>query len=124
MVTDDWGDEGPLSTTRNSHNSVVGLWQWVLWADGYLPESGVDCHFGSQTRAATMKWQDDRGLDDDGIVGPATFGRADNNLYWDEIEIRYNGKVRDLGSIYRTTSGMWYGSGVGRFAYTNADICG
>ncbi|MFJ8787359.1 peptidoglycan-binding protein [Streptomyces sp. NPDC102476] len=126
-VTDDWGDEGPLSTTSNSHNSVVGLWQAVLAADGYLPSADVDCSFGPQTKAATIKWQDDHNLGADGIVGPLTFGKADNYLYWVGSEIRYDGSKFDLYSMHRTSSGRWYANGGGStayFSYTSSDLCG
>ncbi|MFM9589499.1 peptidoglycan-binding domain-containing protein [Streptomyces scabiei] len=125
VITNDWEDEGPLSTTSNSHNSVVGLWQAVLWADGYLAKADIDCRFGTDTRAATKKWQNDHNLDDDGIVGPRTFGAADDHLYWREIKIRYDGTARDLTKMYRTTSdpGMWY-TDSGNFSYTNANYCG
>lgn len=125
-VTDDWGDEGPLSTTKNRHNSVVGLWQGVLIADGYLPASGLDCDFGPNTRAATIAWQSDRGLKADGEVGPQSFGRADNNLFWNGSEIRYNGSNSDLGSMYRNSAGRWYiagSSSIVYVSYTDDSLC-
>lgn len=128
VVTDDWGDEGPLSTTQNSHNNVVALWQAVLAADGYLPESARDCIFGAQTRDATIAWQRAHDLTADGIVGSATFGKADNYLYWAGSEIRYDGSAFDLVGMYRNSSGRWYGNVSGTtyyYSYTshNAPIC-
>ncbi|MEV2198242.1 peptidoglycan-binding domain-containing protein [Streptomyces phaeochromogenes] len=126
VVTDDWGDEGPLSTTSNSHNIVVALWQSILIADGYLPGGSADCYFGPNTKAATIRWQADRNLGDDGIVGPLTFGRADNNLYWVGSEIRYNGRDLDLYNMHRTSSGRWYADGGGStvyFSYTSTNGC-
>ncbi|MFK4099497.1 peptidoglycan-binding protein [Streptomyces sp. NPDC019531] len=127
VVTDDWGDEGPLSMSSNSHNSVVGLWQAILAADLYLPPEDIDCYFGEQTAAATRLWQKDHDLGKDGIVGPLTFGKADNSLYWVGSEIRYSGSHLTLYSMHRTSSGRWYANGGGTtvyFSYTNADFCG
>jgi peptidoglycan hydrolase-like protein with peptidoglycan-binding domain len=126
-LTDDFGDEGPLSTSQNSHNSVVGLWQAILVADGYLGRSDLECYFGPVTRDATMRWQADRGLDADGIVGPQTFGRADDNLYWVGDEIRYNGTVQDLYNMHRLSNGRYYvQSSEGRvgISYNHANMCG
>ncbi|MFE6623659.1 peptidoglycan-binding protein [Streptomyces sp. NPDC057740] len=128
-IKDDWGDEGPLSRVVNNHSNVVALWQGVLFADGYLTNSDRDCWFGPATEAATKKWQKDRGLIDDGIVGPLTFGRADDHLYWDGDQIKYDGGVRDIGKMRRDSQGRYYepASGdAGDYAsYTSADaaIC-
>lgn len=87
-ITDDWGDEGPLSTSHYSKSRAVGLWQWVLWAervekrDGTIfGQSDIDCDFGPNTDYATKQLQKRWGLTQDGIVGTKTFGRADNNLF-------------------------------------------
>ncbi|MCT2279363.1 peptidoglycan-binding protein [Micromonospora chalcea] len=79
-VTDDWGDEGTLSTTSYANSGAVGLWQKVLVADGLMSTVDVDCSFGPKTLAATKTWQSRNGLTADGKVGPATFGKADNRL--------------------------------------------
>ncbi|MFC4145811.1 peptidoglycan-binding domain-containing protein [Micromonospora mangrovi] len=79
-VTDDWGDEGTLSTTSYANSAAVGLWQQVLVADGLMSNLDVDCSFGPKTLAATKTWQSRNNLDADGKVGPATFGKADNRL--------------------------------------------
>ncbi|MFE9657091.1 peptidoglycan-binding protein [Micromonospora sp. NPDC006431] len=79
-VTDDWGDEGTLSTTSYANSSAAGLWQQVLVADGLMSNLDVDCSFGPKTEAATKTWQSRNGLTADGRVGPLTFGKADNRL--------------------------------------------
>lgn len=86
-VTDDWGDEGQLSTTSHSHSNATGLWQVILWADGAKESNGtkfdysdIDCKFSPNTKAATKSWQAGEGLTKDGIVGTKTFGRADDYL--------------------------------------------
>ncbi|MEU5808833.1 peptidoglycan-binding protein [Streptomyces sp. NPDC047718] len=79
---DDWADEGLVSTTQHSNSGAAGLWQFVLWADGYLTEADVDCKFGPKTEAATKKWQA-RFLgasQADGVVGNKTFGAASQRL--------------------------------------------
>ncbi|MEV6385865.1 peptidoglycan-binding protein [Streptomyces sp. NPDC051773] len=126
MVTDDWGDEGPLSVNSNSHNNVVLLWQVVLVSDGYLGSAAdYDCRFGPRTQAATKAWQRANGLDDDGIVGPLTFGKADNKLRMDsdDGEIHYKGSR----GIYRNSSGRWYMDDVNGvrhyFSYTSSSMC-
>ncbi|WP_129838320.1 peptidoglycan-binding protein [Streptomyces sp. RFCAC02] len=129
VITDDFGDEGPLSTSQNSYNNVVGMWQGILWADGYLESSDRDCMFGPVTHAATVAWQEDHGLDGDGIVGPKTFGTADDFLFWDGNEIKYDGAERNLSGMYRDSQGRYYGDGVqGQIVYvsytaTDAPIC-
>lgn len=128
-INDDWGDEGPLSLVVNNHSNVVGMWQGVLYADGYLANSARDCRFGPATESATKKWQKDHGLVGDGIVGPLTFGKADDNLYWDGDLIKYDGSARDLGKMRRDSQGRYYepsSGGAGAYAsYTSADaaIC-
>ncbi|UUU19431.1 peptidoglycan-binding domain-containing protein [Streptomyces sp. DSM 40750] len=128
-INDDFGDEGPLSRTANNHSNVVGMWQGILWADGHLANSGRDCWFGPTTEAATKAWQKDHGLDDDGIVGPLTFGKADYYLYWEGSEIRYDGSVRNLTGMLRDSQGRYYqqnSDGTRTYgSYTSADalIC-
>ncbi|MFF3863983.1 peptidoglycan-binding protein [Streptomyces sp. NPDC002209] len=80
---DDWADEGLLSTTQHSYSGATGLWQLVLWKDGYLSEADVDCKFGPKTQAATKAWQT-RFLgasQADGVVGPKTFGAASQRIH-------------------------------------------
>jgi hypothetical protein len=78
--SNDWGDEGILSTSRPTSSNATCLWQKILWADGRLSWSGIDGIFGSGTRNATILWQRDWGLGDDGVVGKDTFGAADRWL--------------------------------------------
>lgn len=126
MITDDWGDEGTISSTLRNHSNAVGLWQAVLYADGYLTStSQIDCWFGATTKAATQRWQNDHGLDNDGEVGPLTFGKADNYLFWSGTEIRYDGSVRDVQNLSRDSSGYYeLGSSSYKASYTSASFCG
>jgi hypothetical protein len=87
-VTDDWNDEGTLSTNQNSVSGAVMLWQWVLSADGAkygsttFGLSSIDGHFGADTKAATAYDQAHylNLSDDDGIAGPGTFTAAGKHL--------------------------------------------
>ncbi|MFG2109168.1 peptidoglycan-binding domain-containing protein [Micromonospora chersina] len=107
--TDDWGDEGPISASTRSHNNVVAMWQMILWADGYLARSGVDCRFGPVTTAATKKWQSARGLVSDGVVGPKTLARAATRLgVWEgEGWYYYDGAGERFFHLGRRTDGRW-----------------
>jgi hypothetical protein len=67
------------SVTCVTQGNLVGAWQSILYADGYLNlcgGSGVDGHFGPITKTATQSWQSAHGLVADGIVGPKTWGAA------------------------------------------------
>lgn len=59
------GDEG----------NDVFLWQSYLKGKGYSVGT-LDGDFGTKTEAATKKWQSNNGLTADGIVGPASWGKA------------------------------------------------
>jgi hypothetical protein len=81
--TDDWLDEGILSTSTNTSSNATCLWQKILWADGAIETDGtkfdagdIDGHFGSNTKDATENWQNTTGLTADGVVGKETFGAA------------------------------------------------
>lgn len=52
---------------------AVLSWQQVLVAKGYDPE-GVDGKFGPGCKAATIAYQKDHGLKQDGKVGPEVYG--------------------------------------------------
>lgn len=98
VVTNDWGDEGPLSATQHANSYAVGVWQWVLYAERVKESDGttfdladIDCRFGANTTYATKQLQKKWTLSQDGIVGPATFGRADNNLYISSVDSDFIG---------------------------------
>jgi peptidoglycan hydrolase-like protein with peptidoglycan-binding domain len=120
VVTDDWGDEGTMSQTRNIHSGATGLWQTVLYADGAKKSDGkafglsdIDGDFGPNTAAATRNWQSRHGVGVDGVVGPQTFGAADGHLRVagtfnnpDELLVQYVGSVHSypLGRL----NGVYY----------------
>lgn len=107
-VTDDWGDEGELARNTFPNSNASGLWQLVLYADGYLGAGEVDCEFGPRTEAATKRWQGDRQLRADGRVGVNTFSRADNNLRItaDPLIVEYDGSYASV--YFRREQGVYY----------------
>ncbi|MFD1663548.1 peptidoglycan-binding protein [Streptomyces caeni] len=112
--SNDWGDEGILSTSTHTYSNATCLWQKILWADGFLgSRSDVDGIFGSATRDATRAWQRYHGLSDDGVVGKATFGVADGGLRdWDG-----NGAL-DTFDGYRWNFSVWRDS-KGRYGFND-----
>ena len=97
VLSDDWADEGELARDTFPNSNATGLWQRVLYADGFLSLSDIDCRFGPTTERATRNWQAWRGLRDDGRAGPRTFGRADDQLRTTPSSgvVRYGGRIRD-----------------------------
>lgn len=79
-VPDDFDDEGVVSVSTHRSSNVTCLWQTILWANGYLPSSGIDGVFGDQTDAATRKFQLDKGITADGSAGRASWTKAGNRL--------------------------------------------
>ncbi|WP_399888894.1 peptidoglycan-binding protein [Streptomyces sp. BBFR51] len=113
-ITDDWGDEGPLwEGSRYQISNAVGLWQYVLWAEGATEQNGsaydyadIDCDFGPNTTYATKKLQSRWGLAADGAVGGDTFSIADNHLRGSTGRVSYVGKVRTI-TFTRASSGSY-----------------
>ncbi len=127
-VTDDFGDEGPLSQTQHANSFATGFWQAILWADGAIESNGtafdeadIDCRFGPNTAAATRNWQSTHGVGVDGIVGPETFGRADNQLRLagliggDQYYVLYPGRVHSFRVVRNGTIGVTPGFQYGYF---------
>ncbi len=99
-----------------SSGNVVGVWQIVLWAENYLAacgSAGVDGIFGTTTRNATRSLQTYWSLTSDGKVGNQSWGRADNNLVWEDFpngkELSYDAN-RSSSTVYfyRPVSGIIY----------------
>lgn len=107
----EWNDEHTLCSGCSVYRgNVVGVWQQILWADGKLSsECYADGWFGIQTENATKWWQAAEGLSQDGIVGPNTWDRADNNLYWAwEGHVRYQGTTHEVGYLRHYSTGGYY----------------
>ncbi|SOD82166.1 peptidoglycan-binding protein [Streptomyces sp. Ag109_G2-15] len=76
LVADGLGATQQLAVGRTRRSDLIGLWQSVLWADGYSARSSVTCTYDKATAEATRVWQSNHHLSADGIVGPATWGAA------------------------------------------------
>ncbi|MDG9678620.1 peptidoglycan-binding domain-containing protein [Micromonospora sp. DH14] len=79
-VSDDFDDEGVANVGTHRSSNVTCLWQTILWANGYLPSSGVDGIFGDQTDAATRNFQRDKSLSADGSAGRNSWTKAGDRL--------------------------------------------
>ncbi len=54
---------------RGQKSEDVGVWQTILG-------TRVDWSFGNKTHQATLVWQEEHGLEPDGVVGPKTWEAA------------------------------------------------
>lgn len=63
----------------SSAGEIVAAVQNVLWWLGYDIDA-VDAIYGPVTEAAVIQFQNDHGLDADGVVGPATYDAIDAAL--------------------------------------------
>lgn len=65
----------PDATLRQGDSGDAVKWlQWYLWKLKYLKESDIDGSFGPTTLSAVKKFQTDKNLDVDGLVGSGTRG--------------------------------------------------
>lgn len=65
----------PTVTIRQGDSGESVRWlQWYLYKLGYLKESDIDGSFGPTTLSAVEKFQTDKNLDVDGLVGSGTRG--------------------------------------------------
>lgn len=119
--TNDFGDEGDLSSSSYANSTATCLWQQILWAEGATESNGsrydlsdIDGRFGPNTTYATKKLQSRWGLTADGWVGGNTFGRADSKLRYvsgstasgEYLRVRYDGAYHDLDFL-RATNGRY-----------------
>ncbi|MER7172887.1 peptidoglycan-binding domain-containing protein [Streptomyces mesophilus] len=123
----DWGDEGTLGSHPGLHqeSNATCLWQKILWAEGaYYPgpnnthprftASQVTGYFGWYTDRATVTLQARWGLDKDGVVGPATFSRAERQLTvtggsddrGEQLNFTYYGQAHSF-SVIRNKEGQY-----------------
>lgn len=70
---DDILEDNP-TISRGSYGNYVKTWQRILNESG--EDLAVDGAFGQMTKIATVLWQNNHGLNGDGIVGPRTWGAA------------------------------------------------
>lgn len=87
---------GLLEPGRTARSDVVGLWQAILWADGYTARRQLSCAYDGPTAVTTRAWQSNHHLSADGIVGPATWGTAAARLAPVGRWTVYRGERHDL----------------------------
>ncbi|MFF2964662.1 peptidoglycan-binding protein [Streptomyces sp. NPDC057963] len=85
-----------LAVGRTPRSDLIGLWQGMLWADGYSAPSGVTCTYDEATAGATRVWQSNHHLSPDGIVGPATWSAAEERVASYGRWTAYQGEIFDL----------------------------
>jgi hypothetical protein len=118
---DDWSAEPLLRADGGTRRSdLVGLWQAILWADGYLPGSAITCAFDATTGEVTQTWQSNHGLGADGIVGAATFGFAARRLVSAPPWTAYRGEKYTL-PLRRGRDGVYEVYDAGRFHRLRTD---
>lgn len=85
-----------------NNGNLVRLWQAILWADGkFGSTTDIDGDFGPRTNSATISWQGDWWVDQDGEVGPKTWGRAEEG----RLDIDDEDAVCRGGYLYYTYHG-------------------
>jgi len=70
-----------------SQNEAVTALQVVLSGIGYLEEKYITGYYGKITKAAVKQYQQDMGIEDDGIAGPATLSSLLGDHYEDFFEV-------------------------------------
>lgn len=111
---DDWRDAPRLEASHTRSSDLVGLWQAILWADGYLPRTRVTCVYDAPTVTATRVWQSNHHVDADGIVGAATYGAAGRRLVTAPPWTVYHGDRFQL-PLRRDSDGVYEVWDAGRF---------
>ncbi|MFE2291254.1 peptidoglycan-binding protein [Streptomyces sp. NPDC059452] len=109
-----WDDEGLLGEDLPLHSDLVALWQAVLWADGYVNRSRIDCRYDEPTVRATRAWQNNHGLPADGIIGPKTFGKAGARLTERDGAVYYEGRKHSV-PFRRADDGRYLVKDAGRY---------
>lgn len=126
-TNDDLGDEGTLCNGCSFwEGNYAGFWQAILWSEGLLSPSQVDCEFGPNTGAATRSLQSRYGLGVDGVAGPQTRSRIDDFLIASSdpaYNVYYLGTGGRLVYLFRDTTSPYnywiYWNGQWRVIYYN-----
>ncbi|MCI3275010.1 peptidoglycan-binding domain-containing protein [Streptomyces cylindrosporus] len=120
-ASDDWKDEGTLSSTSHAKSNATALVQVLLWADGAKEKDGttfdyadIDGKYGPNTTAAVKSWQKKLNselgthLTVDGKAGPKTLDAAGESALWNSSSttVTYNGWKHQV--VFKRTSGKYY----------------
>jgi hypothetical protein len=124
--------------SSHNHNNVVAMWQTILWADGYLYWSDIDCWFGQDTWNATKRWKlqyPNEGLGDNGEAGHGAFRvAAEERLFPGghgpdgSMHLFYSGKAGRTINFWRGSDNIYTMSLSGdvhrlAYGYANFDKC-
>ncbi|WP_435644162.1 peptidoglycan-binding domain-containing protein [Streptomyces sp. H49] len=120
LVAAGLGAAQQLTVGHSPRSDLIGLWQSVLWADGYSARSSVTCTFDQATAEATRVWQSNHHLSADGIVGPATWGAAAERIVPAGQWMVYQGERYGL-PLRRTPDGVYEVYDAGRFHRLRTD---
>lgn len=93
----DWYNEGVVNLRVHKYSNATCLWQAILWSNGFLPKSGIDGIFGSQTHSATRAFQRRKGLSMDGSAGRRSWSAAGGISH----TVDRNGWVKGVKSGYK-----------------------
>ena len=114
IVTNRLGVTQQLAVGHSRRSDLIGLWQSVLWADGYAARSSVTCTYDQATAEATRVWQSNHHLSADGIVGSATWGAAAERIVPVGQWMVYQGERYDL-PLHQAPDGVYEVYDAGRF---------
>ncbi|WP_151771504.1 peptidoglycan-binding domain-containing protein [Streptomyces abyssomicinicus] len=110
VLTDDFGEQaGELGNSlcygcgESSGTDIVKLWQSILASEHLLSIDAIDGYFGPATRGATKAWQTKNKLAADGMVGDATWSKADDLLRWNTsgTTVTYDSPEAGSVTLYR-----------------------
>ncbi|MEU6140080.1 peptidoglycan-binding domain-containing protein [Streptomyces sp. NPDC047081] len=120
-ASDDFKDEGTLSSTSHAKSNATALVQVLLWADGAKEKDGtnfdyadIDGKYGPNTTAAVKSWQKKLNselgshLTVDGKAGPKTLDVAGEAALWNSSSttVTYNGWKHQV--VFKRTGGKYY----------------
>ncbi|MES4887425.1 peptidoglycan-binding protein [Streptomyces sp. NPDC096012] len=120
LVAAGLGAAQQLAVGRTRRSDLVGLWQSVLWADGYSARSGVSCTYDEATAEATRIWQSNHHLSADGIVGSATWSAAAERIVPVGRWMVYQGERYGL-PLHPSPGGVYEVYDAGRFHRLRTD---
>lgn len=96
----------PGKIAKGDRGELVERWQRTLVALGFDP-NGIDGIFGNGCLRATREFQRSRDLQQDGIVGPKTWGAADDAIGRVEV-LRRNSRGPDVAKWQRLMAGIGF----------------
>jgi hypothetical protein len=108
-VNDGWRGVMPLIQQGNSNGAVRGA-QWLLKDDGRYHDT-IDSIFGPNTKTAVKGYQKSKGITQDGVVGPITWGKMRTEIYYfsaNATDWNYDHLYSYDRWRHRKVGGAWY----------------